>query len=125
MKLRAVTAEDGLLTQAVVDVAADAVDHGQRARHQADVDPTLVIAVHQHDVIVGATAASSEDLLVEPAERDAVLSFDHHDDVGVDLLQDAGRVLRRHFVDGFALELEPADPVGRPRQPASARRAPA
>jgi hypothetical protein len=111
VELRAIPTEHRVLSDAVVDVAAYRFDHRGGPGHQADVDPALVVAVDQHHVVVRGAAHGLEDLLVEPAQGDAVLGLDDDDDVGIDLLQHPCRVLGGDLVDRFLLEFEPADPV--------------
>src|SRR5918995_4156602 len=111
VEFRAVAAEDLLSADPVVDVAADRLDDGVGPGHQPDVDPALVVAVDQHDVVVGTTADGLQHLLVEAALRNAVLGLDDDHDVGVDVAQDAVGVLGRDLVHRLPLQLQPTDPL--------------
>jgi hypothetical protein len=90
---------------------ADVDDLVAGRREQSDVDPALVVAVDDHDLAIRRPADLLEHDRGEVAQRDAVLGFDHAEDLGVDVAHDHRRVAGGQLVDGLGLELDPADPV--------------
>ena len=111
-RLEAVPAEDLALRVGVVDVRAERQDLEPVAGHESDVDPAVVVAVDDHHMPVRDAPDELERLRREPLEVDPVLGLDDSLDVGLEVLEDHGRVLHRKVVDRSDLELEPADPVG-------------
>ena len=83
----------------VVDVTAHRCDRHWPARKEADVDPPIVIAVDQHDVLVRLSANRfRQHLIVESAQRDAVVGLDDDQGIRVNRIDDRRCVLRRDLV---------------------------
>jgi len=81
----------------------DDVDDGVRLLgHEADVDPTVVVTVDDHDARVERLAARAEHAGVgEVLERGPALGFDDGDDVGIHVAGHPGGVGHREFVDAL------------------------
>ncbi len=106
MIFRAVAAEDALAIFFVVDVASDPFQIEAAAGHNGDIDPTLVVAVDQHDVLIGRAMHQRQEIVMKPDQRRTALGLDQSDDVGTNLVDHLGGHSRRNFVDRFHLEVE-------------------
>jgi hypothetical protein len=93
------------------DVGAQRVELEAHLRQQADVDAAVVVALDQHRVLVRLAADLTQQHAREVTQRMTGLGLDDREDVGIQLLDHARRVLRGDLIDGLRLQLDPAQPV--------------
>jgi hypothetical protein len=113
-ELRAIATEDEAAIILVVDMAGDRHDIEFRPGHDPDIDAPVVIAVDQHDVIVGCALDGGHHVLAEPDQRRTALRFHDPKHVSVDLLDDPGGIAGGLFIDLLQREVDPSDPVVAP-----------
>ncbi len=98
------------------DVVAvvDAGPHGGswKAREESDVDAAAVVAVDEHDLLVGPSGHLLEHGGGEQVQHGPSLRLDDTKDVGPDVADHHGRVFHCELVDVLGLQLDPSDPVG-------------
>lgn len=112
--LCAIAAEDEALIVAIVDVAADRDDLEIFLGQYADVDAAVVVAVDQHEVLIGRRVDRRQHARRKAQQSGAAFRLDHAENVGVKFGDDTSGVAGRGFIDFDARQFDPTDPVVAP-----------